>query len=1365
MAADQRRIKELFVAALELPDSAARRRFLDRQCADDAELQHRVEALLQAHDAPASALDRPLAEISPAQPDPPSTMDAVTATEAFGSVIAGRYKLLEEIGEGGMGTVWMAQQTEPIKRLVAVKVIKPGMDSKQVIARFEAERQALALMDHPNIARVLDGGTTKGEPGGVGPGRPYFVMDLVKGVPITKYCDEHRLTPRHRLELFIPVCQAVQHAHQKGIIHRDLKPSNVLVALYDGKPVPKVIDFGVAKAAGQTLTEKTLVTGFGSLVGTLEYMSPEQAEINQLDIDTRSDIYSLGVLLYELLTGSPPFTRKESEKGGMLEMLRVIREQEPTRPSTKLSTAEGLPTLAANRGTEPAKLTKLMRGELDWIVMKALEKDRSRRYETANGFAQDLQRYLADEPVLACPPSVGYRFRKFARRNKVALAIAGLILSFLLLLGGGAGWALRDRTARQEETAHQASESLTRARKWMGENKLALARQELAEAKGRIRGDRAALHSLTEQIEALEAELEKFESFLSLLDQAHQAELPGSLELAVLDQSTKSTSQPLRWRERDPANAVPFLLQALSLYQIIERDDWLAVLEGGLLEPGQRMQIRSSAYEELLWLADDVSRRWEDHRSGQKLSLLDAARESLAYLRKAEETFRPTSAFYRLRAQCHKSLGETEEARADQALAEKTPAVIALDHYLPGLSAYAARNKAQGVKHFEAALRVEPTHYWSLMRLGYCLTDLGEQEQDFAAGAAAFSGCILKRPAHAHAYYCRGLAYSKMQRNEEALADYVKATELHPKHLTAWNARAAAHHQLAQLEKALAAYSKAIDLDPKCAIAWRNRGVTYHQMGEHDKAIADYSKVIELDPKDRLAWCWRGQTYTELGELNKALDDLSKTVDINPKIAETWQNRGTVYQRLNRDEEALADHTKAIQLDPGMAGAWNGRGGAYYRLRQYAKALANYAEAIKLDPKRAEAWANRGWTYLRLDQMEKALADFEKAIELDPRFAFAWAGRGCAHWDLRRPAEARADFEKAIELNPREEAALAGRGLSRLNLGDTDGALDDLTRAVQLDPKLPGAWRDLGRIAEMSGRWGKAICHYSKAIELDANQTNAWAGRGRAYTHLNRLDKALADHTKAIEVYDKGSLYWLERSVVYLKLKRPHDALADCTKAIELDDGKYAPAWLNRAEANWQLGRREQAADDYRTALSLNIALSTSDINMACSRFAEVLMADGKEEVTDFGREYIRTRSSDAQGLNNAAFPLATNPDPKFRHPILAAELARKAVEVSPKSSAFQNTLGVALYRTGDWKRSIAALETAVGLNGTEHSDNAFSFFFLAMARWQLDEKCKARDWLLKGVQSMEKHHPKNEELVRFRAEAMELMGVKDKKD
>ncbi|HEV8058779.1 MAG TPA: serine/threonine-protein kinase [Gemmataceae bacterium] len=372
-------------------------------------------------------------------------------------MIADRYKLLEAIGEGGMGTVWVAEQTQPVRRKVALKLIKAGMDSKSVLARFEAERQALAVMDHPNIAKVLDGGLTE-------TGRPFFVMEYVKGVPITEYCDATRLSVPERLNLFMQVCQAVQHAHQKGIIHRDLKPSNILVAPYDDKPVPKVIDFGLAKAMHQSLTERTLHTAHESVLGTPLYMSPEQAQLNNLDVDTRSDIYSLGVLLYELLTGTTPLEKKRFKEAAWEEMKRLIREEEPPRPSTRHSSSQMLASLAAGRHTEPARLTKLVRGELDWIVMKSLEKDRTRRYETANGFAMDIQRHLAGEPVLAAPPSARYRLKKFARKHRAELATAAVI-GLLLLAGVAVSTWQALRATRAEARAVEERDAKELARK------------------------------------------------------------------------------------------------------------------------------------------------------------------------------------------------------------------------------------------------------------------------------------------------------------------------------------------------------------------------------------------------------------------------------------------------------------------------------------------------------------------------------------------------------------------------------------------------------------------------------------------------------------------------------------------------------------------------------------------------------------------------------------------------------------------------------------------------------------------------------------------------------------------------------------
>lgn len=444
----------LVQAALRLP-TEQRAEFIEWACGKDQYLKENVQQELDRVLAEGARRDEsregvngleetssfaapPLAE-SPATAasTPPSESDDdffVTPVDELpqiefrpGSLIQGRYKLVRAIGEGGMGTVWIAEQFEPVRRQVAIKLIKAGRNSAQVVARFEAERQALAVMDHPNIARILDGGSIASS------GVPFFVMELVKGVPITKYCDQNRMTLSQRIELFVPVCEAIQHAHQKGIIHRDIKPSNILVSEVNGRPAPKVIDFGVAKALGMALTDKTLDTVVGAVVGTPQYMSPEQADPHFPDIDTRSDVYSLGVLLYELLTGAPPFDAKQLGRAAILEILRIIREVDPPTPSSKLSTDEGLPSISANRNVEPARLTKMVRGELDWIVMKTLEKDRSRRYESASRLAEDLRRFLVGEQISAAPPSRWYRWQKFVRRNRVMVTAIGVVIVGLSL--------------------------------------------------------------------------------------------------------------------------------------------------------------------------------------------------------------------------------------------------------------------------------------------------------------------------------------------------------------------------------------------------------------------------------------------------------------------------------------------------------------------------------------------------------------------------------------------------------------------------------------------------------------------------------------------------------------------------------------------------------------------------------------------------------------------------------------------------------------------------------------------------------------------------------------------------------------------
>ncbi len=588
MASTSQDAKAIFAGAIEKKTPEERAAYLDAACGSDSQLRAEIESLVAAHCEDERFLrvlieDQEAVEVSP-------------LSEGPGTAI-GRYKLLERIGEGGMAVVYMAEQTEPIRRKVALKIIKLGMDTRQVIARFEAERQALAMMDHPNIAKVLDAGATE-------TGRPYFVMELVTGVSITEYCDANNLSTKNRLQLFVQVCNAVQHAHQKGIIHRDLKPSNVMVTQRDGTAVPKVIDFGIAKATNQRLTEKTLFTRYAHIIGTPAYMSPEQAELSDLDIDTRSDIYSLGVLLYELLTGTTPFSEEELRKAGYIEMQRVIREQEPVKPSTRLTTlGDPLTDVAKHRGCTPDLLRRAVRGDLDWIVMKSLEKDRARQYETANNLADDLRRHLQHEPVLARGPSTTYHLHKFLRRHR-SHTVAALVM---IVFAGVAAVVLsmwnQDRLQLAEAEGFRHRNILSQARESHAKGQYAEALEQISSIlHSEHVGSKAQLLYAGILVEGRQAD-EATTMLEELLDE--RPEIAGaahSLLARILWESTSRDAEKLQEIEGHrqkaeaslPETAEAYFLRAMTAMTIKEKFEFLD--EALRLDPGHYESYRLRAF-------------------------------------------------------------------------------------------------------------------------------------------------------------------------------------------------------------------------------------------------------------------------------------------------------------------------------------------------------------------------------------------------------------------------------------------------------------------------------------------------------------------------------------------------------------------------------------------------------------------------------------------------------------------------------------------------------------------------------------------------------------------------------------------------
>jgi serine/threonine protein kinase/Flp pilus assembly protein TadD len=1083
MPVDVNAAKAIFMAALEKIELAERAAYVGQACGSDDALRQRVEILLKAHDEPGTFMK------SSAGPTGAviATVDE-QVTEGPSTVI-GPYKLMEQIGEGGMGLVFVAEQQHPVRRKVALKVIKPGMDTRQVIARFEAERQALALMDHPNIARVYDGGETAS-------GRPYFVMELVKGVPITEYCDQNQVPIRERLELFLHVCQAVQHAHQKGIIHRDIKPSNVLVMYNDGTPLAKVIDFGVAKAVGQQLTDKTIYTQFTQLIGTPLYMSPEQAGQSGVDVDTRSDIYSLGVLLYELLTGTTPFDPERLRTAGYDEMRRIIREEEPPKPSTRVRTlGQAATTVSTDRQSEARKLSSLFRGELDWIVVKALEKDRNRRYETANGFAMDVQCYLADEPVQACPPSARYRLGKFTRRNKTGLVIAGLVLFFTVLLGGGVGWVVRDRAAQQAEMKRQVQDLLGTARDLLGENQVARARQKLAEANSRIGDDRALFGSLVDQVETLDTELGKFERFMELVDQAHEAEFPQTVALALRSEPAGGTSaRPDKGNsERDPAKAIPYLLAALSCYGILEQEDWSARLEGGPLGPEQMARVRRTTYEELLWLANDLAKRRVQHRSGRKMPHKEAAEMALAYLAIAESALRPTTAFYQIRGFCQKVLGKEEEARKNLEMGRRASGAIALDHYLLAQAAYDVKNKAEAVQQCEAALRVEPTHYWSLLLLGGCLCDLGSQKEDYQAAAVTFTGCILKRPDHAQAYANRALAYRKLHRTEEAVADC----------------------------------QEALRLQPDSPAAHGNLGLALGDQGKWSEAEKEYREAVRLQPNDPLSHDNLGILLCgPLGRTAEAETEFREALRLQPNYPSAHHNLGVALRRQGKSAEAEKEYREALRLESHLPQdvflTHKHLGIALSDQGKWSEAEKEYREALRRQPDDPET---HEWLGIALNDHGKhaeAEKEHREALRLQPDFPDAHNNLGIALADQGKLVEAEKEYREA--LRQRSDFLLAHDNLFNVlgRQGKFGGEMEaEIREVLRLWPHNPLYRYNLGVLLSRQRKYAEAEAAYREALRLRPDYAEAHCNLGKLLLPQGRFAEALGALKRGHELGSK----------------------------------------------------------------------------------------------------------------------------------------------------------------------------------------------------------------------------------------------------
>jgi eukaryotic-like serine/threonine-protein kinase len=1125
MAFDPARVKSLFLEASDLPSAEERAAYLDRECGGEPDLRARVEALLAVED-PSGPVPEPdatgafQADLTATDlmtgayvADNPSPSDLATGEHrpngiastfegapptprpaAFvpGQLIAGRYTLLEILGEGGMGTVYRAEQSQPVKRQVALKLIKVGMDSRVVLARFDAERQALAMMDHPNIARVYDGGTTEAN-------QPFFVMELVQGTPITDYCDRHRLSVDARLQLFVAVCQAVQHAHQKGIIHRDLKPNNVMVTEVDGRPTPKVIDFGVAKATESNLTDQSL-GDTGAIVGTPTYMSPEQADPSTLDIDTRTDVYALGVILYELLAGSPPLDASQFKRGALLEMLRMVREVDPSRPSTKVSTADALPSIAANRGIDPDRLKRELRGDLDWIVMKALEKDRTRRYETANGFGADILRHLASEPVLAAPPSRTYRLRKFVRKHRAGVIAASLVLS--ALLAGIVGTTLGLFEAKRQEGLAKVAERLTRDER---------DRAVKAEGQTREERDRALKAEAQARIEADKAKA--INEFLTtdLLTQAEPANNAAEDHVTLLEVLDRAADKVGKRFTSKPEIEVALRKSIAKTYHGLASWNKAERQQRALMELARRPGAKPGDY----YISEAELAHVLRHQGRFDEEVLAMARSATDGLKRTLGPDHPVTLSSMMNlAISYGALGRYAEALK---LIEETLALtktkLGPDHpeTLNGMNnlanSYAGLGRqADALKLREEALalmkaKLGPDHpdmLNSMANLAHSYYALGRYADALMLGEEALALMKAKLgPDHpdtlnstinlAQSYHALGRQADALKLREEALAlSKAKLGTDHPTTLDSMINLAQSYHAFGRHADALKLNEEALPLmkaklgpdHPETLRSMRNLVYSYNVLGRHADALMLGEETLALqktkpgpDHPDTLL-CMRNlaATYYALGRYADALMlgeealALMKT-KLGPDHPDTllcMRNLAASYMVAGRTAEALSLLEKAADRKDTASSrriaalqAWFGQDEGYAATRQSILAVAKGTNDAATARRTAQAGALRPSTDSA--ELEAVLALGRKAVELNKG---AWELLALGMAEFRNGHFAAADEALLSATKAGKDVNAAGisafyRAMSLFQLGKKVEAREVAIKAATLMKPLP----------------------------------------------------------------------------------------------------------------------------------------------------------------------------------------------------------------------------------------------------------------------------------------------------------------------